>query len=181
MTTVDTATLHALFHYDPLTGIFTSKRGRRVGRAAGCRDMSKRGYVRLSIPVGNGRYIQIYAHRAAWQYVYGSEPDIDVDHRNGVRWDNRLENLRLADRNQNQWNYPTPKTNTTGAKGVRLCATTGKYRAQIRHFNKRIYLGSFDTIEAAAQAYNQKAAELFGEFMRQETANDNVNLSSEAA
>ncbi|WVS23985.1 hypothetical protein QkW1_62 [Ralstonia phage QkW1] len=175
MTTIDTARLRELFNYDPETGVLTHRAGRRAGLPAGCIDKSKRGYVRISIPTGNGRYLLLYAHRLVWQYVHGSEPALDLDHINGVRSDNRISNLREVSRSQNQWNYPTPKTNTSGAKGVRA-TTSGRWAAYIKQYGERIYLGTFVTIEQASAAYRDAEARLFGEFARPETANDNEPL-----
>lgn len=182
MPSIDTARLRELFHYNPENGLFTHKqqpRSKRAGRVAGSVDKSKGGYVRIAIARSNGGYDLFYAHRLAWQYVHGVEPALDIDHRNGVRWDNRIANLREADRSQNQWNYPRPRNNTTGFKGVRVCGTTGRWRAQIRYRGTRLYLGTFDAAELAAAAYQEKARELFGEFVRQEPANSNA--AAEAA
>lgn len=176
MAAIDAARLRELFNYDPETGVLTHRAGRRAGLPAGGIDKSKRGYVRISIPVGNGRYLLFYAHRLAWQYVHGAEPALDLDHINGIRSDNRISNLREADRSQNQWNRATPRTNTSGYKGVRLCKRTGKWRADIRVDGKKVSLGLFDDIKDASAAYNAKAALVFGEFARPEPANDNDPL-----
>ncbi|MGL9722094.1 HNH endonuclease signature motif containing protein [Symbiopectobacterium sp.] len=62
------------------------------------------------------------AHRLAWIYVYGVEPDGEIDHINGIRSDNRICNFRIVDDKQNarnrrkQWNRhsaPTLRINST--------------------------------------------------------------------
>ena len=58
-----------------------------------------------------------YTHRVIFLMHYGYLPKY-IDHINGVRTDNRLENLREATVSQNNHNSKTPKTNTTGYKNV---------------------------------------------------------------
>ena len=57
------------------------------------------GYGRVKI---NGK--SVLAHRLAWALHYGEWPDGAIDHINGIKTDNRLCNLRLATRAQNQQN-----------------------------------------------------------------------------
>lgn len=89
-----------------------------------------------------------------------------TDHINGDGLDNRRANLRPANRTQNAANVRMHHDNHTGAKGVHLCKTTGRYRAQIREAGARRHLGRFDTLEEAARAYDAAAREAFGEFAR---------------
>jgi len=57
------------------------------------------------------------AHRLIWLYVYGEMPK-EIDHINGDRQDNRLENLRSVTRSQNQFNKAMAQNNTSGYRGV---------------------------------------------------------------
>ena len=57
------------------------------------------------------------AHRLIWLYVYGYLPK-EIDHINGDRQDNRLENLREVTRSQNQYNKVIQKNTVSGIKGV---------------------------------------------------------------
>jgi len=94
--------------------------------------------------------------------ILNAPKDMQVDHINGNRLDNRRENLRLCTHQQNCMNR---KPVTPGYKGVSWAK--GKWRAQIRYQGYTHYLGNnFDAPEEAAQAYDEKAKELFGEFAR---------------
>jgi hypothetical protein len=97
-----------------------------------------------------------------------------VDHINHNRLDNRRCNLRIVTAAQNSWNK-APKTGLA-YKGVRdvPSKSTGRYqkcsprmkrfRAAICYQGQQIQLGAFPTAELAAQAYDAKAKELFGEY-----------------
>lgn len=148
-------TLRSLFDYDPLTGIFRRKRdGKRVGWVSD-------GYIRIKI----GRK-DFLAHRLAWKYSYGIEPDV-TDHANGDGTDNRLANLRAATLNQNARNSKG-KSRKGLPKGVAE-ATGGAhdlYQAMIRIDGKPTYLGCFKSAEEAHEAYKRAAKKHHGEFAR---------------
>jgi len=90
--------------------------------------------------------------------------NMEVDHINGNKLDNRDENLRVCTRAQNLRNLKTPINNKSGYKGVYW--GNGKWIAAIKLNYQSIYIGSFETPELAARAYDLKAHELFGEFAR---------------
>ena len=150
-----------LLSYDPETGDFrwmVSRGGQRAGSIARC--VRHDGYVVIMID----RKLY-YAHQLAWLYMHG-ELVSELDHINGIRSDNRIFNLRPATRTQNNGNSRKPKHNTSGFKGVCYHKRDKKWQAQIHHKGRQIWLGLFDTAEAAHAAYCEKANELFGEFAR---------------
>lgn len=148
--------------YDLETGDFHWRRTRcgprRNSTVAGCLN-SQTGYINIALDLK--RY---QAHRLVWLYNYGVFPEGDLDHINRNRADNRLSNLREATRTQNLRNSSIRSNNTSGYKGVTWVSEKGKWRAQIFNSYKIHHLGYFDDIEKAAQAYDCKARELFGEF-----------------
>ena len=151
--------IKSLFHYDEQTGIFTRlvKRGAaHVGDIAGSKTWN--GYVTIYIDGKNYR-----AHQLAWLYIHGVIPDTDIDHINQDKADNRISNLRLATRSQNNINSGIHAHNTTGFRGV--YASHEKFAAQIKRNGKPLYLGRFDTTEEAHQCYLAAARELYGEFV----------------
>lgn len=94
-----------------------------------------------------------------------------VDHINHDPLDNRRENLRLASQSQNNANRMAQSNNKTGYKGVTR-GKNGRYLARIGYQGKTIQVGSFDTPGEAAKAYDDKARELFGEFVLGSAVND---------
>lgn len=146
------ARLKELLHYEPTTGVFTwLKAGRigsnREGKQAGSRH--SHGYVHVQI---DG---VIYgAHRLAWLYVHGVMPSLQIDHRNGVRDDNRIDNLRDASSAINAQNrHCAQRNNQTGLIGAHRHGKS--FTSKIKVEGKTQHLGSFETAEAANVAYLQ--------------------------
>lgn len=110
----------------------------------------------------NGRYKLIQMHRMILQPPSG----IDVDHINGDGLDNRRSNLRLATGSDNNANRIRLLTNTSGRRGVTWHRQAKRWQAGITRYRKRIHLGLFTDLDAAARAYDTAARALFGEFAR---------------
>lgn len=154
--------LMELFNYDPDTGEFMRLKSTNSTTYIGeVLKGPKDRYLRIMID--NIRY---KAHRLAWLYVYGEWPEDFIDHKNGLKGDNRIANLRLATFQQNIFNRNVPRNNTTGAKGVIIERRRDQIRfvAQIRKDKKRVCLGRFKTVEEARDAYDKAAIDLFGEY-----------------
>jgi hypothetical protein len=154
--------LREVLSYDPLTGRFTwivQKRGQPFGAMAGTVNSS--GYV--VIEIDDKLYL---AHRLAWLHVTGNWPPNRIDHQNRIKSDNRWTNLRDATPSQNAGNSGVCINNKSGIKGVCFVASTGKWQAQIKVFGKQTYLGQYEHIEDARDAYTSAARKHFGEFAR---------------
>ena len=128
----------------------------KEGASAGC---VRRGY--LSITINKERYL---AHRLAWLYFYGEHPSMDIDHKNGVKTDNQIENLRLANRKENMRNQKIKSSNTSGFKGIYYKKDKNKWCARIRTDSGRIFLGHFSSAEDAYKAYASACDKYHGEF-----------------
>lgn len=86
--------------------------------------------------------------------------NIEVDHINRDRTDNRMCNLRLATRSINMHNTGINKNNTSGYKGVYPHANGKSWCAQINVRGKRKYLGYYQTMQEAIQARQRAEQEL---------------------
>ena len=150
--------LREVLDYNPVTGIFTWKVCRgcgcpRVGEVAG--TPSSKGYIVISL-----RYKRYKAHRLAWLHFYGKWPEDQIDHKDTIKTNNSIDNLRPATNSQNMANA----LRHNGLKGVTY--DRGRWIAQITKNRRKTYLGSFSTKEEAHAAYALKAKELHGEFSR---------------
>lgn len=137
----------------------------RIGDWAGSLNRSN-GYRIITI---NGKSYQ--EARIVFLWHHGYLPT-QIDHINRIRDDNRIENLREAIQNQNQWNRSKNKSSSSKYKGVYFNRNESKWQTQITKDRKMIYLGKFETEKEAALAYNQAAMELFGEFAHLNTVGE---------
>jgi hypothetical protein len=107
-----------------------------------------------------------FVHRlVAEAFIPNPENKSDVDHIDGNRQNNNVNNLRWCSHSENMMNTGLSKANTSGIKGVYYDKRIGMWRAQIMHNYKTHYLGCFNNIEDAAKARRDKAKQLFGEFI----------------
>lgn len=102
------------------------------------------------------------AHRAVWALHHGRWPVAMLDHINGNPKDNRIENLREASAAENARNRSPNKGRTT--KGV--VRSGGKFFAKISVGRKSHHLGTFQTEEDAARAYDEASVKHHGDFAR---------------
>ena len=154
-----------LLDYDQTSGVFRWRVDRnsyggkvKVGSIAGRLD--KYGYRYIGI---DGGICQ--AHVLAWVYVYKKWPDVQIDHKNMVQDDNRIENLREASMTMQRANQRVRRDSSTGVKGVSK-TPEGKYKAKIRKDGVSYHIGHYDTVADASVAYQRMAVKLFGEFAR---------------
>lgn len=95
--------------------------------------------------------------------IVDAPKDKFVDHINHDTHDNRKSNLRICTPFQNIANSQINKKNKLGVKGV-YERPNGRYTAYISENGKKHWLGTYDTIKEAADIYDAKAKEYFGEF-----------------
>ena len=142
--------LRSLLSYNSDTGIFIwISSGKRAGWDDGA------GYRKIKI---NGRCYR--SHRLAWLYVYGEWPELDIDHIDGDRSNNRISNLRCATRSENGQNRKINKNSTSGMTGVSWHIKTAKWRAYITVMGNKVFLGYFDDLQSAKYAYLKAKSKL---------------------
>ena len=146
--------LKEVLHYDPETGIFTWKYRTDVPKCTNSLFFDKiagyknnQGYFFIRI---NRKLYR--SQRLAWLYVHGKWPDNEIDHINGVRHDNRFENLRDVTKSINMQNQKNARKDCSlGFQGVH--ADHNKFQSRININGKRTNLGSFKTPHEAHKAY----------------------------
>lgn len=150
------ARLRELLDYDPQTGVFTWCTRRNQLALQGGRAGTPDSHGHLQIGVDGKYYL---AHRLVWMHVYGLWPNLDVDHINGIKSDNRIENLRDISTSMNCQNELKARSNSQtkllGTHRVRY-----GYIAQICVNGKKRYIGLFKTAEEAHAAYIKTKREL---------------------
>lgn len=102
---------------------------------------------------------KIYMHRL----IMGNPVGLQVDHINGNRLDNRRTNLRVCQHAQNIMNQKG-RGAVSGFKGVHPARRGDGWCAHITLDGHMMDLGTYDTPEVAAVAYNVAARQHFGEF-----------------
>jgi hypothetical protein len=152
--------------YDPETGHlwWIKPSGRRqLDKPVGCINKT-RGYVCFTLGLTDG---QVYCtvHRIAWFLYYGCWPKELLDHLNGIKTDNRIENLREASQQQNLRNQKS-RTGSSKYKGVSWSKQSQKWRVDFRYNEKANCFGFYTSEEEAALAYDKAARELHGDYAR---------------
>lgn len=146
--------LRELLHYEPKTGHFTWRINNSVakpGERAGTVD----GHGYRAIGLDYKKYLE---HILAFFYMTGEYPASDIDHKNGIRSDNRWENLTVATKSENGHNKGLHPRSKTGHAGVYKHGN--KFRARIQLEGKTHDIGLFSSIEDAVLARAEAVAKL---------------------
>tara|TARA_R110000772_G_scaffold176823_1_gene288480 strand:+ start:112 stop:645 length:534 start_codon:yes stop_codon:yes gene_type:complete len=127
-----------------------AKEGDRAGTGNGL------GYRQIQI--NNRRYKE---HRIVWMLVHGFDPIMEIDHINGNKVDNRIENLRIVTSSENQRAYrKVSLASSSKFRGVSWAKTRGMFISAITLGGTSKYIGGFTCEIEAAKAYDKKAIEL---------------------
>jgi len=162
--------LHELFDYNTETGVLYWRprsakwfkaiqymypwNARFAGKPAG--HVGAHGYSSVRV---HPRYYR--AHRIIMAMQLGHWPKHQVDHIDQDRGNNRLHNLREASFVDNAKNHSRHKSNTSGVTGVHWSRRDSVWIAKVGHGNNRIHLGSFQSLDDAAEA-RRKAERIYG-------------------
>lgn len=152
------------FDYNPITGAFTwcvrpdshfpkpgfanAWNAKFSGKQAGSVSPIT-GYMHVTIK--NRTYL---LHRIIWFWIFGIWPK-QVDHKNKIKTDHAIHNLRDCTSLSNHRNKNTPKNNRSGFKGVEFVKRQNKWRARVSVNYQRKFLGLFDTFQEAVDCRKQ--------------------------
>ena len=145
--------LKEVIRYNPKTGEFIWRLSRGCKTAGKCVGWNSNGYVMAKIDK------EVYPlHRLAFLYMVGELPDpmYDVDHINGIKNDNRFDNLRVVDRETNALNTKTNSNNELGCTNVRMLKDTGKYQVRVRGVSYGCYRELEEAEEVASYVLNKE-------------------------
>lgn len=159
--TITPVLLRELLIYEADTGRFYWKRrelawfpnkrlqavwnSRFAGQAAGY-TKTQNGYLKIGV-----LRRQFLTHRVAWAIVHNEWPEHEIDHINGNRADNRMENLRSVTAQVNRRNAAR-RANRDMHVGVTFCKRLKKWIARITVSNVTYHIGVFATVEEAVTA-----------------------------
>jgi hypothetical protein len=151
---IDQETVKRLFYYDPDSGALLWRKGNGGNVKPWQQVKSRNGHGYYAAKVHGRSYL---AHRLAWLYVHGSMPEGDIDHKNRIRNDNRLCNLRSVSRTDNCQNISLPSHNKSGHIGVSWLKSHNAWTVYVKVNKKNNWLGYYKDLDEAIAA--RKAGE----------------------
>jgi hypothetical protein len=141
--------LREVFRYDPKTGFLYWRHPRQGLR----KDMRADGQTQDKYRIVTYLGVTMNAHRVIWAMVKGKWPEGMLDHADRDSQNNRMENLRDAAHRDNHLNA-----------GPRFGRPYKGIQKKGQRWRALVEIGTFDTPEEAAKAYDMAVAKLFGKF-----------------
>jgi len=136
--------------------IMTNTSKKLIGKKAGCKSSGAYGVVNL-----DGRAYSI--HKVIFCMHHGFMPPI-VDHINGDKSDHKIENLRAATHQSNNWNRVTQSNNKLGKKNISWHPQNKKYWVQLAKNGKKIVSVFVEDLELAELIAIEARNKYHGEF-----------------
>ena len=159
MAELDSKVLHEQFEY---------RDGKLLHKIAKARNKIKPGDEAGSISLTGYRYVSINkklhkTHRIIYFMIHGEMPDY-IDHIDGNKLNNKIENLRKCTKAQNAFNRKPPASNKSGHKNVSYYKRGNTWRSYVSVGGKQINGGFFENIEDAVIASTLLRQQYHGEF-----------------
>jgi AP2-like factor (euAP2 lineage) len=129
-------------------------------------------YARRSIRIS----VNVHTTQRMHHLILGVKGGDHTD-RNGLN--NQRANLRLATHHENCMNRNSQRKSSSKFKGVSWNKINKKWMSRIMFNNKSIFLGNFISETEAANVYDIKAKELFGEFAHLNNAVDEMGIDED--
>ena len=156
--TISAELLHSIFEYKDGVLFWKAKKSSNTRQDFSAGSIAKRGYV--SVRLCGKHY---YVHRLIYMMHYGFMPEF-LDHIDGNKLNNKIENLRSATKSENNRNKKLYKNNKSGVKGVQWNEPCKKWRAVLKLDGKNKHIGLFNTIDEAEHAIKEARVKFHGEF-----------------
>jgi hypothetical protein len=151
---IDQEAIKKLFHYDAESGMLLWRKGNNRNVKPWQEAKSPNGHGYYNVKIDGKSYL---VHRLIWLYVHGSFPKEDIDHKNRIRNDNRLCNLRAVSRTDNCQNISLPDHNKSGHIGVSWIKSHNRWTVYVKVDKKNKWLGYYKNLDDAVAA--RKAGE----------------------
>lgn len=136
------ALLRDKYSYDEVEGVITE---RKTGQPANI-TVTRTGYG-LIRPQFNGKRVRLLVHRLAWLLHYGDQPT-ELDHIDRDKTNNRINNLRVTSRRNNNFNQGVRSDSKSGVKNI----TWNSQKSKWQLYKDRTHYGFFSTVNAAVEA-----------------------------
>ena len=150
---------YVLSAFDYQDGNLIRKTGRvnEIGQIAGCVHKGK-GYIHVKIKAKAFK-----AHRLVFLYHHGYLPEF-VDHIDGDKTNNKIENLRAATKEENCRNQKIRSTNKSGYKGVKWVEHCKKWQVEVCKNYKQLRFGRYEDLELAGLVAMEATDLIHGRF-----------------
>ena len=156
--------LKELFDYQDGQLIWKVKKAQcvKIGTAAGWANRDVHGQQYINVEIDNKSY---KVHRLVFMYHHGYFPST-IDHIDGNRFNNKIENLREVTASPNAQNSKFRKSNTSGHKNVSFDKRNKRWRVMVRVDGVNKSFGYYDDLELAGLVAAEARDKFHGQFAR---------------
>jgi hypothetical protein len=151
--------LHQIFEYKD-GGLFWKITKKKIKAGSKVGALGSNGY--LSTNIEKKRYL---LHRLIFLFHNGYLPKL-IDHIDGNRFNNNINNLREANFSENICNAKLYKSSKSGLKNVYWLKNANKWAVRLNINKKRVFLGLFEDVELADLVAHEARDKYHGKFAK---------------